>query len=238
MSLSERDEMVVEYPYFASIADPLLVFIYENGGEKYEIKAKNAYEPLANYFQLTETQKTRTENDIYDNGRNGIYWKSLVQRAKESLLLSHIMPGPKGIWSLTKSGIEKAKSIVDASDILIYPIDMERNLLEGSIKTVTVNKYERSKHARDICVKKYGYNCQVCNICFVDIYGPIGKDFIHIHHITPLHEVGSEYQIDPINDLIPLCPNCHSMIHKRTPPYSIEELKNIIKKSNKAVQGD
>ena len=32
------------------------------------------------------------------------------------------------------------------------------------------------------------------------------------------------YDVDPINDLMPVCPNCHAMLHRRTPPFSVEEL--------------
>ncbi|WP_422678748.1 hypothetical protein [Christiangramia echinicola] len=39
-----------------------------------------------------------------------------------------------------------------------------------------------------------------------------------------------EYNVDPIRDLIPVCPNCHFMLHKRTPAFTIEELKNMIKR--------
>tara|TARA_R110002050_G_scaffold54303_4_gene122942 strand:- start:29513 stop:29710 length:198 start_codon:yes stop_codon:yes gene_type:complete len=64
------------------------------------------------------------------------------------------------------------------------------------------------------------------------MYGEIGKGFIHVHHLTPISEIGKKYQIDPINDLRPVCPNCHSMLHRRNPPISVNELKEIIKKIN------
>ena len=50
------------------------------------------------------------------------------------------------------------------------------------------------------------------------------KNFIHVHHVTPISKVGREYKIDPIKDLIPLCPNCHAMIHK---DISLEEIQKI-----------
>ncbi|MDY6960261.1 MAG: HNH endonuclease, partial [Halobacteriota archaeon] len=33
---------------------------------------------------------------------------------------------------------------------------------------------------------------------------------------------------DPVNDLRPVCPNCHAVLHKKKPPYTIEELKNVL----------
>ena len=75
----------------------------------------------------------------------------------------------------------------------------------------------------------YGYNCTVCNFNFEKAYGELAKGIIHVHHIKPLHEIASNYEVDPIRDLRPVCPNCHSVIHSRRPPYEIEELREILK---------
>jgi 5-methylcytosine-specific restriction protein A len=68
----------------------------------------------------------------------------------------------------------------------------------------------------------------VCDFDFGQEYGLIGEGFIHVHHIVPLSSVGPDYKIDPKQDLRPVCPNCHEMLHRRQPPYSIEELKQIM----------
>jgi 5-methylcytosine-specific restriction protein A len=69
----------------------------------------------------------------------------------------------------------------------------------------------------------------VCDFNFEAKYGEIGSGFIHVHHLTPLANIGKEYEVDSIRDLRPVCPNCHAMLHKKYPPYSIEELKSICK---------
>lgn len=102
------------------------------------------------------------------------------------------------------------------------------DLYEGSIYQVKVNAYERSTKARQQCIAYYGINCSVCNFDFNQVYGELGQDFIHVHHVVPLSEIGKEYKVDPIKDLCPVCPNCHAMIHRRSPPYSIEDMKNIL----------
>ncbi|WP_336774150.1 DUF3427 domain-containing protein [Paenibacillus sp. MMO-58] len=99
---------------------------------------------------------------------------------------------------------------------------------EGALKQVHVNVYERNPLARKRCIEHYGLNCMVCGFNFKSVFGYLGKDFIHVHHLTELHLIGSEYVIDPIRDLRPVCPNCHAMLHKRKPAYSIVELRNII----------
>ncbi|WP_088291233.1 DUF3427 domain-containing protein [Bacillus mycoides] len=99
---------------------------------------------------------------------------------------------------------------------------------EGSTKTISVNVYERNSIARRKCIEYYGVSCVVCGFNFEERYGQMGKDFIHVHHLKELSQIGEEYEINPIEDLRPVCPNCHSMLHKRKPAYSIEELKNLL----------
>lgn len=102
-------------------------------------------------------------------------------------------------------------------------------LPEGATKTILVNAYERNAKARKRCVEHYGAICKVCDFAFQSKYGSIGQGYIHVHHLTPMAEVKEDYTVDPIHDLQPICPNCHAMIHSRKPPYSIEELREIIK---------
>lgn len=101
---------------------------------------------------------------------------------------------------------------------------------EGITKRITVNAYERSRKVARQCVEHYGHDCSVCGFNFARTYGDVGEGFIHVHHLKPLSEVGSEYRVDPIQDLRPVCPNCHAMIHRRDPPYSINELKKLLDK--------
>ncbi|MEK5394289.1 HNH endonuclease [Paenibacillus sp. FSL K6-2859] len=105
-------------------------------------------------------------------------------------------------------------------------------LPEGALTRVEVNKYERSSLNREACIMVHGCKCAVCKLEFESFYGPIGRDFIHVHHILPVSTVGSGYIINPSTDLVPVCPNCHSMLHKRNPPYMVEELKSIIAKKS------
>lgn len=100
---------------------------------------------------------------------------------------------------------------------------------EGSTKQITVNVYERDPKARQKCIAIYGLNCVVCGLNFEKKYGGIGKGFIHVHHLKPLSDLKVQYELDPMTDLRPVCPNCHAMLHRRKPPYSIEELKEIIR---------
>ncbi len=103
------------------------------------------------------------------------------------------------------------------------------HLIEGAKKTVTVNSYERNPKARFRCLEHWGTICVVCGFDFEKTYGEIGKGFIHVHHLIPVAKIGKSYQIDPISDLRPVCPNCHAMIHLKNPPLSLEELESKFK---------
>lgn len=113
----------------------------------------------------------------------------------------------------------------------VYPdeIDSSVTFQEGTPKQVIVNVYERNPEARAICIQRYGAICSVCNLDFGKKYGEIGKGFIHVHHLKPV-SMSKGYELNPINDLRPVCPNCHAMLHKRKPePYTIDELKVLLK---------
>jgi 5-methylcytosine-specific restriction protein A len=101
-------------------------------------------------------------------------------------------------------------------------------LPEGQKKQIISNAYERNPEARQRCVEHYGYKCVICQFDFVKFYGDLGKDFIHVHHVKPISEIGEEYCVDPIKDLLPVCPNCHAMMHRRKPCCSPEEVREVI----------
>lgn len=106
----------------------------------------------------------------------------------------------------------------------------EVTYIEGAAKTVLLNAYERNPAARQVCVEHYGYQCVVCGFSFESVYGELGRKYIHVHHTKSLSEIAATYEVDPIRDLRPVCPNCHSMIHRKVPPLAIEALKHIIQK--------
>ena len=101
-------------------------------------------------------------------------------------------------------------------------------LQEGATTTVTVTLYERSAIARRKCVEHYGCSCCVCGFSFESAYGELGRDYIHVHHVIPLAEVAKEYEVDPVHDLRPICPNCHAMLHRKSSALSVDELRTLI----------
>lgn len=98
---------------------------------------------------------------------------------------------------------------------------------EGAKLSVTQTQYERSPIARAKCLELFGAICSVCSFDFGKQFGKLGQGFIHVHHLIPVSKRGNVYKVDPQTDLRPVCPNCHAMIHKRNPPFSIDEMREI-----------
>ena len=99
---------------------------------------------------------------------------------------------------------------------------------EGKVISEQHLRHERNPINRELCLLAKGHKCSVCGFLFEDKYGQIGNEFIEVHHIKPVSIMDEDYVVDPINDLVPLCSNCHSMIHQKNPPFSPTELMKII----------
>jgi len=99
---------------------------------------------------------------------------------------------------------------------------------EGAATRVYSNRYERNPAARARCLAHYGLQCCVCEMTFEERYGPLAASFIQVHHLNPLADVGAEYEVDPIRDLRPICPNCHSVVHLMKPPMSVYEARQLV----------
>lgn len=108
---------------------------------------------------------------------------------------------------------------------------------EGKIYQVIQNRYERNPINRELCLSANGYCCKICGFDFEKVYGVLGREFIHVHHIEMVSSFGGKYYLDPTEDMIPVCPNCHAMLHRENPPIMPDKLKEIIK-YQRAIKGD
>lgn len=108
------------------------------------------------------------------------------------------------------------------------PSDPE-GLPEGAATSVTVNRYERSRANRDACIARHGSACACCGMRFSESYGDGELDsLIHAHHLIPVSQLNGS-PVDPVTEMIPVCPNCHAVIHSRgQTPRSIDEVRRMI----------
>lgn len=164
-----------------------------------------------------------------------------IRKGSESQCYSIILGTPSSkkhaerhLFDLTSEEFERLLSErnSNANIHLFYPHTPEevtdKVYTEGAVEVISVNSYERNLEARKKCIEKYGCKCFLCGFDFSKKYGAIGEGIIEVHHIKPLSQIKSEYVVDPIKDLIPICPNCHTMVHRKKPPYTIEEMQNIL----------
>lgn len=112
---------------------------------------------------------------------------------------------------------------------------------EGFKRTISVNVYQRSTKLRDAAIEAFSVNgkisCECCKFNFDTFYGTtIGSGYIEIHHVKPIFKY-EEQEInkfikDALKNLVPVCSNCHRMIHRVwNDPLEIEVLKSTIQKN-------
>ncbi|WP_232713355.1 HNH endonuclease [Bacillus xiapuensis] len=58
-------------------------------------------------------------------------------------------------------------------------------------------------------------------------YGEIGEGYIEGHHIKPISEM-VDNEVTKVEDIVLVCANCHCMLHRKRPWFSINELKNLL----------
>lgn len=98
---------------------------------------------------------------------------------------------------------------------------------EGIIKRLLVEIKSRSEKLVQEAKEEHGVTCCVCGFNFGKRYGILGEGFIEIHHLNP---ISKGKRVTSVDDLVPICSNCHRMIHKFKEPLSIEGLKKIYRK--------
>lgn len=140
---------------------------------------------------------------------------------------------PRGFLKRILEYKELAKAFISRMEMSVEfnspeEVDSTSKLQEGEKKTVTVDIHERNPIARKKCIEHWGTKCQVCGFMFEDMYGPIGQNYIHVHHLIPFQSSSGSRVVDPVSDLRPVCANCHSIIHKKNPPYTIEEVRKFV----------
>lgn len=150
----------------------------------------------------------------YQNKRKGaLKWGSIFDRFDRTEHLGHAAYKP-----------------ITSDVVNVFPDEVTEHVVfrEGAMRQVLVNAYERDSRARDQCIAKYGAKCFVCDFSFGTRYGKKFERVIHVHHLRPLSTIRKEYVVDPIEDLRPVCPNCHAILHAHNPAYTIEQVREFL----------
>lgn len=181
-----------------------------------QMQTKDVYSSLADIWHLSSNDRkiVRNSNLLY---QHEIRWAKQELVIEGKILRNHI--SGRSIWRLSSNLVTPTEYENQESD---------KTFIEGKSIRIFVNVYERSAKARKLCLAHHGYSCAICGFNFESTYGEVGKECIHVHHLVELSSIGAEYEIDPIKDLVPLCANCHYMIHRRRPAFSVEEIKALL----------
>jgi predicted HNH restriction endonuclease len=194
------------------------------------LKSHNTFERLK-YAKFSNDKKRNNIIEITDEGKKHLENNESILR----YLLTNDFDYNDIKYSL--NSIEKHQQ--KHSDIKIEDFDENILITEGVRKYISQNTniYVRSLKLREYAInyftEKGKLKCSCCSFDFYDFYGDIGKNFIEIHHIKPIFKYENEDITktleNAVQNLVPLCSNCHRMIHKnRKTPLSISELnKNI-----------
>lgn len=145
---------------------------------------------------------------------------------------------PRSYTTLTKDTGARIEEIIagyyqDNSDL---ESDNIEPAVEGARRLVYINSYERSRTAREKCKIIHGTVCVACQFDFGKAYGANFHGYIHIHHLRQLADIGKKYQVNPKTDLVPICPNCHSVIHSTNPPLSIDAVRKLLRNCKQRAQ--
>ena len=113
---------------------------------------------------------------------------------------------------------------------------LNEGFIEGKLSERIHRVRERNKKVVQFAKKQFISEngrlfCEVCEFDFKKTYGGIGEDFIEAHHTIPVSEMPLSHETK-ISDLALVCSNCHRMIHQKTPPFTVEELKGKIKNAS------
>ena len=106
--------------------------------------------------------------------------------------------------------------------------------VEGAVVQSTTDRRERNKLARQECINQKGCKCVVCGFDFEAVYGAAGTGYIEVHHLKPISQTDDFHRVS-VDDLVPLCANCHAMAHRRSPdPFTPEELRSMLNAQKQA----
>lgn len=186
------------------------------GGHAY---LSDIYTTFLNIYEgdLPKSWKANIRAIIEDNSSDSIRYKG-----SEDLFYSVDGVG-KGHWGLRNFNQEEALELTQEDDefsegkiLLKKHLQRERN-----VKLIELSKKK--------FIEKHGcLYCEVCGFDFEKTYGELGKKFIEAHHLKPVSQM-TENEKTSIDDIVMVCSNCHSMIHRKKPWLTVDKIKSIIK---------
>lgn len=143
-----------------------------------------------------------------------------------------LLPEPGGVSGLDRSAGENLRRIWSASAAngpAGYPHPLPGSLPQQAVRWSLASRYEADPDAARICRVHHGPVCSACGLDPEAVFGAAGAGVLQVHHIVPPALLSDEYELDPVTDLVPLCPTCHAVAHAGVPdPYTPAELRRLL----------
>jgi 5-methylcytosine-specific restriction protein A len=214
-----------------TFAGRLIRFLGDRAGEIADL-----WQQMVEEFESDGTKVAVTINGVARTPIEsaGAEWQSLEIEAN-TRIHRPISPQTRG-WALASSALGVLALFAAYSDESVQEID-EPGAEEGTKVIRQSIGYER-KHANRIrCLNHHGYNCAVCGFSFAQQYGSLGSGFVEVHHIFTVAAMPEGYRPDPKTEMVPLCSNCHKMVHRTVPPMNPDELRQRMNQSSSMRDG-
>ena len=180
------------------------------------------------YFEKAVLAKLNSKYlEVIPESRKSNYWRDGVRAIDQKTY--------NLITSKTNSNkVSEKKATYIADEIIQNHQDSLESLSEGKQSKRYVTTYERNPKYRKQCIAIHGDSCFGCGFNFGKFYGEYAEGYIHVHHIIPVSVLEGPKFINPETDLVPLCANCHSVVHrKKDETLSIDKLKGLINSNSK-----
>ena len=244
----EREEMVIQNTsdfggrwstgHRKSIPDGTPIFLLAQGNNRgivasgrtrgaiFQDRHWNDGRKLANYVSVDFTEwiplDLRLHTEALELSVPSVPWRAIL--ASGTTVDESETVALETLWTehLTTLGIGSVRQPEE--------LPAEERFIQGAVERVAVNRYERNPEARKKAIALHGFDCKGCGFNFEAEYGDLGKDYIVIHHLLPVSTLPTGYEVNPATDLVPLCANCHAMVHRENPPLKPEALRKRMKK--------
>ena len=188
---------------------------------------------------IYERKKYDAHIEMCKRSRTRIFWISDLKKEFDKILKTYRLKSEKTdeYPSIRFTKISRDCYVVEfiglnsLNDNEINPLETieTEHRIEGKQVKIYTTKYERDPANRREAIRIHGTRCMVCDFDFEEAYGELGKDFIEVHHTKPLHSLEHEVVVNPEEDLVCLCSNCHRMIHRRRDKImTVEELRELM----------
>lgn len=186
-----------------------------------------------------------SKRQIADSLSQGVFGSENVTRVTEMPFSEICIEAKPKVELLTRTGIDNHatdEEVLKSIETLVMPLMLALAELIGYVEELEPlipgeeegEEYlrqsiarERNPRNRSMCILLHGAQCKVCGFDGTKKYGS-GFDLVEVHHIEPLSSFEGGRIFNPAEDLVPLCPNCHRAVHKRSPPYTLMELRALM----------